>query len=414
MQRLGFAFLLLTVLLAGFTVRIVLDRPTASGLNVGEPANIERAHAFYRAMDEVLSGGDTDALSATLAGSFMEHDVGLGETESADAFLTRLQTIARSTPGIRLEVDSIEILGSSLIVAVHQTQESPVRIAGLAIKESVYERRYEVLRIGNGDVVDHWTAGFHRLDVTTFEDATLFTSGSIGITPVLKRFVIPDGAQLSWRSGARAVLFVEAGSARLTTIVSGYEATTVTLDPGMAMAIPAAANHRLRADGGDDVRVLLYSAPANPPGNYFAPAGSSPNTTAPAMDIFDGKDEGVTQAVLWQGNLVEVGWDRMHHGGRLELPPGETVELVSKPQTFVLVSIDSGSVEISAPGGTVSTLGADSTGEESDGVAHIDAAHGAFIDADGGFALRNTTRQSVVVFLSAIDGMPMRVARGSA
>ena len=407
MQRLSFALLLVIMLLAGFTARFALDRPAASSSKVGEPADIEIAHAFYRALDGVLAGGDTDALSALLAGPFIEHEVGTGETEPAEAFLARLRTIAHASPGIRLEVDSVETLGSNLIVAMHQTGAAPAHVAGLTIDPPTDSGSYDVLRIEKGKVIDRWTSGFDSLDATTFEDATLFTSGSIGITPVLKRIVIPDGAQLSWKSGAQALLFMEAGSARLTTIVSGQEAATVTLDAGMAMAIPAAASHRLRAAGGDDVSVLLYSAPANPPGNYFAPAGSSTTANAPAMDVFDEEDAGVTQAVLWQGNLAEVGWDRLHHGGRLVLPAGEAITLVPESHTLVLVRIESGSIEISAPGGTISTLGADAYRDESANGARIDAAHAAFIDANGEISLRNTTRQSVVVLLIAIDATPM-------
>lgn len=414
MQRLSFALLFAIVLLAGFTVRLVFDRPVASGPVAGHPADIETAHAFYRALNEVLSGGDTDALSALLAGSFMEHEVGSGAMQPAEAFLSDVQTIARLAPGMRLEVDSIEPLGSSLIVQVHQSRAAPAQVAGLAIEPSMDGGSFDVLRIERGKVVDRWTAGFDGLEVATFEDAALFTSGSIGVTPVLKRLVVPAGAQLSWKSGAQAMLFVEAGSARLATIVSGQEATTVTLDPGMALSIPAAANHRLRAAGGEDVSVLLYSAPANPPNNSFAPAGSLTNAAAPAMDVFDEADAGVTQAMLWQGNLAEVGWDRVHHGGRLVLPAGEAVDLVPGPRTLVLVSIDRGSIELSAPGGTVSTLGPVSLAEESGGAAGIDAAHGAFIDADGRISLRNTSGQPVVVLLIALDGTPMGVARGSA
>ena len=163
----------------------------------------------------------------------MEHEVGSGETQSAEAFLERLGMIARSSPGVRLEVDSIETLGTNLIVAVHQTQATPAHVAGLAIEPPTDGGSYDVLRTVNGNVVDRWTSGFDRLDVTTFDAAAIHTSGSIGMTPVLKRIVIPAGAQLSWKSGAQAMVFVEAGSARMTTIVSGQEATTVTLDPGM-------------------------------------------------------------------------------------------------------------------------------------------------------------------------------------
>jgi mannose-6-phosphate isomerase-like protein (cupin superfamily) len=304
-------------------------------------------------------------------------------------------------------------LGANLIVGVHQTQAAPAHVAGLAIEPFTDGGSYDVLRVERGKVVDRWTSGFDWLDATPFEEAALFTSGSIGMTPVLKRIVIPDGAQLSWKSGAQAMLFVETGTARMTTIVSGQEAATVTLDAGMAMAIPAAASHRLRAAGRDDVHVLLYSAPANPPGNYFAPAGSSTNTNAPAVDVFDEEDAGVTQTVLWQGNLAEVGWDRVHAGVRLVLPAGEAIDLIPPPRTLVLVSIDRGSIEIFAPGDTVSNLGADSTLEESDGIASIDAAHGAFIDAEGAISLQNTTMQPVVVLLIAMEGTPMGVERES-
>ncbi len=319
MQRTSVVLLLMIMLLAGFAARMAFDRPAVSNSTAGRPADIETARAFYRALNEALAGSDTAGLSALLGGSFMEHEVGPGETQSAEALLARLGMIARSSPGIRLEVDSIETLGSSLIVAVHQTGASPTLVAGLAIEAPTDGGSYDVLRIAHGQVVDRWTAGFDWLDLTTFDDAAIHTSGSIGMTPALKRIVIPAGAELSWKSGAQAMLFVEAGSARMTTIVSGQEATTVTLDPGMALSIPAAASHRMRAAGGGDVRVLLYSAPANPPGNYFAPAGSAPNATAPAMDVFDGVEAGVTQAVLWQGNLPEVGWDRVHSGVRLVL-----------------------------------------------------------------------------------------------
>jgi redox-sensitive bicupin YhaK (pirin superfamily) len=182
------------------------------------------------------------------------------------------------------------------------------------------------------------------------------------------------------------------------------------LDAGMAMPIPAPASQRLRVAGGEDATVLIYLAPANVPITSYAPQGIAPKTNALAMDIIDGQNAGVSQTVLWQGNLAEVGWDRVHHGGRLVLPAGEAVELVPEPHTLVLVSIDGGSIEISTPDGTISTLGADSAPETSEGVARIDAAHGAFIDTDGGISLRNSSEQPVAVLLIAIDGTPMKPA----
>jgi hypothetical protein len=79
----------------------------------------------------------------------------------------------------------------------------------------------------------------------------------------------------------------------------------------------------------------------------------------------------------------------------------------------VLVSIDSGSIEIDAPGGTMSTLGVDSYRDEWDNVASIDAAHAAFLSANGEISLQNTTRHAVVVLLIAMEGTPMGSTRGS-
>src|SRR6476646_6567794 len=118
MHRSSVGLLLVIVLLAGFTAGIAFGRPIASNSTAGQPADIETARAFDRALNEALSGSDTDGLSALLASSFMEHEVGSGETQSAEAFLERLGMIARSSPGVRLEADSIETLGTNLIVAV--------------------------------------------------------------------------------------------------------------------------------------------------------------------------------------------------------------------------------------------------------------------------------------------------------
>ena len=71
------------------------------------------------------------------------------------------------------------------------------------------------------------------------------------------------------------------------------------------------------------------------------------------------------------------------------------------------------SIEIFAPGGTISTLGADSFRDEWDNGARIDAAHAAFLDADGEISLQNTTRDAVVVLLIAMEGTPMGSTRGS-
>jgi hypothetical protein len=203
------------------------------------------------------------------------------------------------------------------------------------------------------------------------------------------------------------MLFVETGSARITTIDSAQEATAVSLDAGMAMAIPAEASQRLRSVNRNGVTVLLYSAPANPPPNFYSPPGTAPNSSAPAVDIFDGPDAEMTQAVLWQGTLAEVGWDRVHRAGRLALPAGAVVDLVPAPGTFVIVSVDDGAIEIGAPGGTISTLGADQARVESGPGVPIDAAHAAFVDANGEISLRNTSEHPVALLLIAIDPTPV-------
>jgi hypothetical protein len=217
MQRLSIALLVVIMVLAGFAARMAFDRPVASG-PMGVPADVETAHAFYRALNEALASSNTNEMSALLAGYFVEHEVGFGEMQSADAFLARLQTIARSSPGVRLEVDSIDVMGTSLIVAVHQTRASSIEVAGLAIEEPVDERSYDVLRIERGKVADRWTSGIDCLDATTFAVANiaLRTSGMMGIDPVLHRIFLPAGTQLSWESSVQALLFVESGSVRMS------------------------------------------------------------------------------------------------------------------------------------------------------------------------------------------------------
>lgn len=406
MQRLSISLLLLITLLAGFTAGVVHKRPIASTPVVERPADVETARAFFRALNDALSGASTDPLSALLADYYVQHELGSEETQSAEGLLERLESIARSSPSIRLEVESIEFLGSSLIVTVRRTPPPAIRVAGMHVEQPAEERGYDILRIVQGQVIERWTSGIRWLEAVTFDDLALHTYGLVGTAPVMKRIVMPPGSQLSWKSGAQAMLYVESGSARLTTSVSGGEAATVPLEGGMAMAIPAGATHRLRSGGGDPLAMLIYSSPSLPAPTYSSQMGGARANTPPDLDVFDAWDEGVTQTVLWHEDLVGDGLDRVHRGGRIVLPAGEAVDLRSEPGALLLVSIDGGGIEIAAPGGTISILAADATSPDPKSVARIDASHAALIDTNAPISVQNTTHAPLTILLIAIEPNP--------
>ncbi len=406
MQRLSIVLLLMIVLLAGFTAGIACNRPIASAPVLERPADVETARAFYRALNDALSGAGTEPLSALLANYYVQHEVGTEETQSAEAFLERLGTIARSSPGIRLDIESIESLGSSLVVTVRRTPAAAIRVAGLAVEQPVEEHGYDVLRIVQGKVIERWTSGIGRLEATTFDDLTLHTYGLVGVTPAMERIVMPVGTQLSWTSGAQAMLFVESGSARITASVSGEETAMATLDGGMAMAIPADASHRVRSVGGDDLAMLIYASPSNTAPTYSSQMGAARTNTTPALEVFDEWDEGVAQTVLWQEDLEGAGLDRVHRAGRIVLPAGEAVDILPEPGALVLVSSDGGGIEIAAPGGAISTLAVDASPKKLDSVARIDASRAAFIDANGPISVQNTTHDPLTLLLIAIEPAP--------
>lgn len=391
MQRLSFALLLAIALVAGMTAETIVNRPGAPATYSGLAASSETARAFYDALNEALAGGSTEALAALLAPGFVDHDASIGEAQSAEAFLERIGVLGQM-PGVApLSVESIETSGSSLIVQVSQTDPGPRSIAGVSVEQVGNQGVLEVLRAERGRVGDRWTPGIQWLQATEVEAAALHSSGQSGLATSLMRIAIPVGEDNWWYTIGPGFFLIESGSARIHTTHEDGDEETLQLERGAAVPVAAGDRVQIRSANGETVTALVYAL-----------MGNDVAEVAPAVDATDARSRGVTQTMLWSGPFPHSEESAAHRLGTLMLPTGMEAKLTGVAGATLLLAIESGAIEIAAPGGAVSVLGEDLWVAAYANFAAIDARRAASIARAGAITLRNVSEHPVTIVLVVI------------
>lgn len=395
MQRASLAVLFAITLVAGITAGTMLNRPEAVVSYSSVTGSDETAIAFYRALNQALAGAGTDALAALLAPGFRDHDASIGETQTSDAFLERMHTLGQTPGAAQLAVESIETSGSSLIVQVRQAGPRSRELAGVSVERREVLPNFETLRVAQGRVIDRWSAGITRLEATELEEIALRASGHTSMTTSLMRMDIPVGAVHRSIAERTGFLLIESGTATVQVVHRDGNEETYELDRGSAVSITPGDRVQLRSANDEPVMVLAYALTRRT-------AGRGPEEILP-VSALQAHSEGVTQSLLWNGTLAQTDAGTLHRGGTITLPPNDELRVTSRARSTLLLAIDSGTVEILAPGSEIEILGDDLWPADHDDIARIDADRAASVTPEGEIVLRNTTEYPVRVLLITIE-----------
>jgi len=392
MQRLSVSVLLVIALLAGIAVGMTLRGPSASVTPVSAAGGRDTALAFYDALNLTLSGGSADDLAALLSPSFRDRDALNGTARSASEFLQAVRTLGRTPGAAQLDVTTIEASGSSLIVSVQPSTPDPRIVAGVSIEQSVEPPAFDVLRVARGQVIDRWTAGINRLEATEFEDFALPVSALTDISTSLVRIAIPAGAVHQWRTVGPGFVLIESGSARIHADHFNGDEETLELEPGSATPVRAGQRVELRTLDREPVTALIYAVQRRGATEALLPV------SAPATSVI-----GAKQTLLWSGPSPQSAEGTVHRLGTVLLPAGDEIRLAAPASATLLLSVDAGALDISAPESTIEILGDDFWPAGHESYARIDASRAASITADGEVILRNIADRPVRVLLITIE-----------
>lgn len=392
MQRLSYALLLVIALVAGLTVGTMADRPATPSTYSGFAGSPETGHAFYDALNLALAGGSADALAALLSPSFVDHDVGSGVSQSAAEFLDRVSLLGQTSNVAPMVVDEIEVSGSNLIVQLGRTTTVPRLVAGISIEQAWEQPTFEVLRVAQGRVIDRWSPGINRLEATELEDMVFNAPALVNAGTSLMRVDIPAGVIHRWHAAGAGFLLIESGSARMRAIHLNETEEIWDLDQGSAVLVKSGDRVQLRSTDGVPVTALIYAVVRRGATETLLPAN--------ALDAPPG---GITQTMLLGGALPQTDMGTEHRAGTIVLPVGDEIRLTAPASATLLLAIDSGTLDISAPKSTIEILGDDLWPADHDDVARIDAGRAASVTAGGEITLRNTAEQPVRVLLITID-----------
>jgi hypothetical protein len=94
-----------------------------------------------------------------------------------------------------------------------------------------------------------------------------------------------------------------------------------------------------------------------------------------------------------------------HRLGTLELPAGKDVRLTGTSGASLLVSVDSGTVELDAQDGVISMLDGNLSPVEFADLAGIEAGRAASVRGASAITLHNTSAQAVVVTVIVAEGV---------
>lgn len=398
MQRLSVPLLLVIALLAGVTGGLLLDQPSVPRTPVSAAGETDTALVFYDALNRALAGEGADRLASLLSPAFRNHDAASGVSTTTEEFLRGVRERGQTPDGSRIEVVSVEASGSVLIVQVRPVQ-SERAIAGTTITQSREAPDFDILRVSRGTVVDRWTAGAWWLDTTTFDELAFPVAGIANRITSLMRVEIPAGAEHQWTPSMSGLLLVESGPAVVAVRTSDGQQSDLRLEAGNAIAFRPRERIRLRSDDGTAFSVLVYTtAPVTAGEPYVA-------------SVDDAPEAGVTESLLWRGQLDHADITAVHGLGTILLPAGETVQLTLPTDANVIVALDSGALEVAAPERAVTMLDDDLWPMEQANYAQFNEHRAVVVTGANELIVRNPGDHAVRVVLIAIAPDTSRVER---
>lgn len=398
MKRLSLSVLLTIAVLAGVVAGMTFRHPSTSVTPVNASGGSETVTAFYAALNKALSGGATGDLAALLAPSFQDHDAASGVTLSAEEFVQTVRGLGQAPGAIQLDVTAVEASGNSLIVSVQPTNPRLLSIAGVSIEQTAASPGYDVLRIMRGKVVDRWAAGGLWLNVSWFEALQFQVPGVSNLTTSLLRIQIPSGTVREWMASLPGFLLIETGSAMVSSTHGDGRIEEHQLAPGAAIALQDRDRIRLEPATTEPVSILIY-----------IPIPLSSSVPPPPVAVDAQEPRGVTRSLLWRGTYEPAGVKTAHRLGSIELPAGYEIRLVPPEGVTVLLSIDSGALDIFAPGSAIQTLSDNLAPASHEGYSRIEGNRAASIAAASSIILRNTADHPVSVLSISVEPEPDQV-----
>jgi hypothetical protein len=371
------------------------DRPATLRAYSGLAGDPETGHAFYKALNQALAGGSTSALAALLSPTFADHDVGSGTSQSAGEFLDRVSVLGQTSTVAPLAVDEIDVSGSNLIVHLGRASTKLRLFDSISIEQVWDQPTFEVLRVARGQIIDRWNLGINRLDAAALEDIVLNAPALTNLGTSLMRVDIPVGVVHQWHATGSGLLLIESGSARLRAIHLNETEELYDLNQGSAVVLKSGDRVQLRSTDGAPVTALIYAVARRG-------ATEAPQTLLPTGALHT-YSEGVTPSLLWSGALPQTDTGTVHRAGTIELPAGDDIQLTVPTNATFLLAIDSGTLDIAAPGSTIEILGDDFWPAEHTEMARIDAGHAASVTSGEEITLRNTADHPVRVLLIIVD-----------
>lgn len=392
MQRLHASLLLAISLLAGIVIGMAFGRPAGQATPVSAAGESDTAIAFYEALNRALSGGATGDLSALLAPSFQDHDAATGTTRSAEAFIETVRSLGRAPGAVQIEVNGIQASGSSLIVSVHPASPEQQFVAGVAVERTALSPGYDVLRIVRGKVVDRWSAGAWWIDVRADAALEFQVPGAFNLITSLVRMEIPSETVREWTASLPGFVLIETGSAVVFVTPEDGRTEEFDLVAGAAIAIQDRDRIQFVSNATGPVSFLIYT-----------PVPLSSSVPPPPGAMAAQEPQGMTRSLLWRGAFEPAGVRTVHRLGTIELPARGEIQLTVPMGATLLVSIDSGSVDLSGPGSTISILGDSLAPVSHEGAARIDASRAASISTASSVTLRNAADHLVRVAVITIE-----------
>ncbi|HET9659553.1 MAG TPA: hypothetical protein VFP05_04430, partial [Thermomicrobiales bacterium] len=349
---------------------------------------------------QALAGGDTDTLAALLSPSFVDHDAGSGASQSLAEFLDRVSLLGQTSTVAPMVVDEIEVSGSNLIVHLGRTAMELRLFDSFSIEGTWDQPAFEVLRVARGQVIDRWSSGIHRLEATAFDEIVLYAPPLANLGTWLVRVDIPAGVVHQWHAAGSGFLLIESGSARMQVIHLDESEETFELDQGSGVLVKVGDRVQFRSVDDGPVMALVYALKRRV-------ATEGPEAILP-VSALHAHSEGVTQSMLWSGVLPQTEAGTVHRVGSMVLLAGEEVRLTAPASATLLVAIDSGTLDISAPQSTIEILGDDFWPADHADMARIDVDGAAWVTPKGELTLRNTAKDPTRVLLVTVDTAPRR------
>jgi hypothetical protein len=310
-------------------------------------------------------------------------------------FLDRIRVLGRSPNLAGVTVEAIEESGNNLIVHLDWTETGPRKFAGVAIEQAEEQPAFEVLRVSRDRIIDRWTAGINWFQASEFADIELRASGQSGIATTLVRIVIPAGVGYRWQPAGPGFLSIESGSALLQAAHVDRSEETREIDRGAAIEVTPGDRLRLRSANGELVTVLVYS--------IIRLGGVEMSLPTSALHA---QSEGVTQSLLWSRTSAPANESTVHRLVEIDLPAGNEIRIAGATTATLALAIDSGAIELVAPGGAISALGEDLRPIDHGTVVNIDADRTASLTGSGSISLRNVSEQPVGIVLIVITSEP--------